>query len=181
MRRKLFFWELGGFLFTGALGTLLHFVYEWSGQSALAAWFSAVNESTWEHMKLLFVPLFLFTLVQLCFMGRTESNLLAVRSVSALTGLALIPVLYYTYTGALGLHLLWADIVIFFLADLVLFWLDYRLLSRGRCFAGWQQLLGAAALWALAFCFVWCTFRPPALPMWQSPETGVEAFLVREP
>ena len=46
MRRKLFFWELGGFLFTGALGTLLHFVYEWSGGSALAAWFSAVNEST---------------------------------------------------------------------------------------------------------------------------------------
>lgn len=181
MKRRLLIWELAGFLWTGAVGTLLHFLYDWSGKSAWAAPVSPVNESVWEHMKLLFVPLFLFTLVQLCFMGRTESNLLAVRSVSALTGLALIPVLYYTYTGALGLHLLWADIVIFFLADLVLFWLDYRLLSRGRCFAGWQQLLGAAALWALAFCFVWCTFRPPALPMWQSPETGVEAFLVREP
>ena len=181
MKRRLLIWELAGFLWTGAVGTLLHFLYDWSGKSTWAAPVSPVNESVWEHMKLLFVPLFLFTLVQLCFMGRTESNLLAVRSVSALTGLALIPVLYYTYTGALGLHLLWADIVIFFLADLVLFWLDYRLLSRGRCFAGWQQLLGAAALWALAFCFVWCTFRPPALPMWQSPETGVEAFLVREP
>ena len=181
MERRLFFWELGGFLFTGALGTLLHFVYEWSGGSMLAGAFSAVNESTWEHMKMLFVPIFLCSVVQVCLTGRNYPDLPAVRAVSALTGLALIPVLYYTYTGALGLHLLWADIVIFFLADLVLFWLDYRLLSRGRCFAGWQQLLGAAALWALAFCFVWCTFRPPALPMWQSPETGVEAFLVREP
>ena len=42
MRRKLFFWELGGFLFTGALGTLLHFAYEWSGGSVLAACVSAV-------------------------------------------------------------------------------------------------------------------------------------------
>ena len=174
MKRRLLIWDLGGFLWTGAAGTLLHFLYGWSGGSTWAAALSPVSESVWEHMKLLFVPLFLFTIAQLCLMGRTESNLLAVRGVSALTGLVLIPVLYYTYTGALGLHLLWADIAIFFLADLVLFWLDYRLLSRGRCFAGWQQLLGAAALWALAFCFVWCSFRPPALPLWQEPDRAVQ-------
>ena len=86
MRRKLFFWELGGFLFTGALGTLLHFVYEWSGGSALAAWFSAVNESTWEHMKLLFVPLFLFSVVQVCVLGRDCPHLLWSRALSTLAG-----------------------------------------------------------------------------------------------
>ena len=32
-------------MFTGALGTLLHFVYEWSGGSALAAWFSQGREA----------------------------------------------------------------------------------------------------------------------------------------
>ena len=79
MRRKLFFWELGGFLFVGALGTLLHFVYEWSGGSIPAACVSAVNESAWEHMKLLFVPLFLFSVVQVCLLGRNYPNLLAVR------------------------------------------------------------------------------------------------------
>ena len=30
----------------------------------MAALFSAVNESTWEHMKLLFFPMFVFALVQ---------------------------------------------------------------------------------------------------------------------
>ena len=95
MRKHLFFWELAGFVFTGAAGTLLHFVYEWSGGSVLAAAFSAVNESTWEHMKLLFFPLFLFSMVQFCLMGRNYPNLPAVRAVSTLTGLALIPVLPY--------------------------------------------------------------------------------------
>jgi Family of unknown function (DUF6512) len=36
-------------------GTLLHFVYGWSGQNALAGLVSPVNESVWEHTKLLVV------------------------------------------------------------------------------------------------------------------------------
>ena len=173
MRRKLFFWELGGFLFTGVLGTLLHFVYEWSGGSALAAWFSAVNESTWEHMKLLFVPLFLFSLVQVCLLGRNYPNLPAVRALGALAGIVLIPVLFYTYTGVLGFHVVWADIAVFFLADLGAFALDFCLLRRGKLSSRWMQLLGLAVLWGLAFCFVWCTFRPPRLALWRDPVTGL--------
>ena len=114
MRRRLFFWELAGFLFTGALGTALHFVYDWSGRAPAAAVFSAVNESTWEHMKLLFVPVFLFSVIQMGFLGRDCPHLLWCRALSALAGLALIPVLFYTYTGVLGYHVVWADIAVFF-------------------------------------------------------------------
>ena len=64
MQKRLLRWELIGFVFTGAVGTLLHFVYEWTGGDPLIAAFCAVNESTWEHMKLLFVPFFLFTMVE---------------------------------------------------------------------------------------------------------------------
>ncbi len=173
MRRRLFFWELGGWLFTGVAGTLLHFVYEWSGGSLPAACISAVNEATWEHMKLLFVPLFLFSLVQVCLLGRNYPNLPAVRALSVLTGTALIPVLFYTYTGILGYHVTWVDISIFFLADLGAFALDFALLRRGKLSARWMQLLGLAALWGLAFCFVWCTFHPVSLPLWRDPVTGI--------
>ena len=172
LQKRLFFWEAGGFLFTGALGVLLHFVYEWSGGSPLAAAFSAVNESTWEHMKLLYLPLFVFSLAQLCLLGRNYPNFPAVRAQSALTGLALIPILFYTYTGVLGRHFVWADIAVFFLADLGAFVLDFALLRRGRCRAGWRQVLGLAVLWGLAFCFVWCTFHPVRLALWRDPVTG---------
>lgn len=49
-------WEVAGLFVVIAAGNLLHFVYEWSGESPVAAVFSGVNESTWEHMKLLAVP-----------------------------------------------------------------------------------------------------------------------------
>ena len=172
MRKRLFYWEVAGFLFTAALGTLLHFVYDWSGGSTLAAAFSAVNESTWEHMKLLFFPAFLFSVVQVWVLGRTYPDLLEVRAKAVLTGLALIPVLFYTYTGVLGYHVMWADVAVFFLADLGAFLADFSLLRRGRLSQPWQQLLGLAALWALAFCFVWCTFRPVRLALWRDPVTN---------
>lgn len=172
MRKRLFFWELAGFLFTSALGSLLHFVYEWSGGSLAAAVVSAVNESTWEHMKLLFVPMFLFSVVQACVLGKNYPNFLAVRAVSIVTGLALIPVLYYTYTGAWGQMRDWANIAVFFLAALGAFLLDFYLLRRNRLSAPWQQVLGLIVLWALAFCFVWCTFRPPHIALWRDPLTG---------
>ena len=172
MRKRLFFWELAGFLFTSALGSLLHFVYEWSGGSLAAAVVSAVNESTWEHMKLLFVPMFLFSVVQACVLGKNYPNFLAVRAVSILTGLALIPVLYYTYTGVWGQMRDWANIAVFFLAALGAFLLDFYLLRRNRLSAPWQQVLGLIVLWALAFCFVWCTFRPPHIALWRDPLTG---------
>jgi hypothetical protein len=172
MRKRLFYWELAGFLFVGAAGSLLHFLYDWTGGSPVAAAFSAVNESTWEHMKLLFFPLFVFSLVQMCAMGKNYPDLPAVRAVTTLVGLALIPVLFYTYTGILGRDVPWVDIAIFFLADLGTFWLDFRLLRQGRLGARWQQLAGLIVLWGLAFCFVWCTFRPIPLALWQDPVTG---------
>ena len=139
MRRRLFFWELGGFLFTGALGAALHFVYDWSGRNPAAAAFSAVNESTWEHMKLLFVPVFLLSVVQVCVLGRDCPHLLWSRALSTLVGLALIPVLFYTYTGVLGFFVDWANIAVFYLADAGLFALDSWLLRRGRRGALWQD------------------------------------------
>lgn len=38
--------QMLGFIFTGVLGVLLHFLYEWSGENEYVALFSAVSEST---------------------------------------------------------------------------------------------------------------------------------------
>lgn len=172
MRRRLFYWELTGFLFTGALGMALRFVYDWSGRNPAAAFFSSVNDSTWEHMKLLFVPVFLLSVVQVGVLGRDFPHLLWCRALSVLAGLTLIPVLFYTYTGVLGVHAAWADAAVFYLADGGMFALDGWLLHRGRRVVLWRQVAGLAVLWALMFCFVWCTFRPPHIALWQDPVTG---------
>ena len=67
MKQRSILWQAAGFAAVTLGGTILHFLYGWTGGSVLIAPFSGVNESTWEHMKLLFWPLFLFALVQRLF------------------------------------------------------------------------------------------------------------------
>ena len=172
MGKRLDGWSLAGFLTVSVLGTLAHFCYEWSGRKLLVGAFCAVNESTWEHMKLLFFPVLLFTMVQLAAAKERDGAVPAARAVSVTAGLALIPALYYTYTGVWGRHVMWADIAIFYLAAALVFWLDTRLRRRQRLWKTWQQTAGLVWLWVLAFPFVWWTFRPPHIGIFLDPVTG---------
>ena len=40
------------FLFVSIIGTLFHFTYDYFNHNKVASIFSAVNESTWEHIKM---------------------------------------------------------------------------------------------------------------------------------
>ena len=52
--------ELVSFVIASALGVLFHFMYEWTGENAIAGLFFPINESTWEHMKLVFFPMLVY-------------------------------------------------------------------------------------------------------------------------
>ena len=77
-------WELAGLFVTLILGNLLHFVYEWSGGSSVVAAFAAVNESTWEHMKLLVVPWAVWSLVEAVALRGSRRPVLPARAVGLL-------------------------------------------------------------------------------------------------
>ena len=82
--RKWRTWEVLGLIFVLAAGNLLHFVYDWSGQSPVVGVLASVNESTWEHMKLLFVPFFLFTMVQFIVFAEPLRSFFAAKAASIL-------------------------------------------------------------------------------------------------
>ena len=173
MEKRLFRWELGAALFTAVLGTLLHFTYDWSGQLKLVGAFSAVNESVWEHTKLVFVPMFLEFFYHVRALGSTWPNLPAARAAGSLTAIAVIIAGFYTYTGICGTHALWADILLFLAAVVWGFFVEFRLLHRGRLSVLWAQILGLLLLWGLAFLFVWWTFYPPGLPLFYDATQGL--------
>lgn len=168
MKKPLNYWQIGGFIFTCITGTLLHFAYNWSNQSVFFAPFSAINESIWEHMKLLFFPMFVFALVENFFLGNEYENFWCVKLLGITLGILLIPVLYYSYTGMFGIEKDWINISIFFLANAVAYLLETWLLKRGlpRCV---QPLLALFLLCLIAFVFVVFTFAPPTIPLFEPP------------
>ncbi len=102
-----------GFVFISIVGTLLHFVYDWSKHNKFLSLFVAVNESTWEHLKLGVIPTFVWALVGLFF---GYNNFAIAVFVALLTIVVLIPTIFYSYTRYTNKPILKIDISTFFLA-----------------------------------------------------------------
>lgn len=131
------------FIFISVLGVLLHFTYEWSGDNAVVGLFSAVNESTWEHLKLLFFPFLLLTILEVLLRGNMlPEQFLPARVLGILAGMGGIVVGFYTLQGVLGRNYDALNIALYFAGVLLSLFVEnkrYRkssLLStknRSRC------------------------------------------------
>lgn len=167
-------WAVIGLLWTLAAGNLLHFVYDWTGKSVAAALFSAVNESTWEHMKLLAVPWILFSIVE-CIALRSGGTT-APRAAGLLAGLAAIPLLFYGYKGIVGKGSMIVDILIFQVAVLLAFWVSWTLQKRRQLSGGGWTVLGISVLLGVWALFLLFTFRAPDLAVFIDPVTGTRGI-----
>ena len=168
MKRKSFLWQWAGFGAATFGGTILHFLYDWTGKSILVAPFSGVNESTWEHMKLLYWPLFFFALVQRPFF-REQKNYWCVKLVEILLGLTLIPVLFYTYNGAFGKSPDWVNIAIFYVTAALVFLFERWAFKNDKLHCKHPRLAFAGICLSGAL-FVVFTFAPPEIPLFQNPK-----------
>jgi hypothetical protein len=169
MKRSIGLWQLIGFAVTSLTGTLLHFLYDWLGEAVWVAPFSAVNESTFEHMKLLFWPLFIFAIIQ-SFFFRDRENFWCIKLRGTLFGLILIPVLFYTYNGVIGKSPDWINIAIFFISAAALFIYETVLFNK-KNFTCLSSKLSFILLTVIAILFVTFTFRTPEIGLFEDPIT----------
>ena len=170
MKRSVGIWQLMGFAVTSLGGTLLHFLYDWSGEAAFIAPFSGVNESTWEHIKILFWPVFIYAVIQSLFF-REYKNFWCVKLRGALLGLMLIPVMFYTYNGAVGKSPDWLNIAIFFISTFILYLYEANQLDK-ESFYFCSSRLSFAILCVIGFLFIFFTFNAPHLAIFKDPLTS---------
>lgn len=165
-------WFVAATIFVLITGTLLHFVYEWSGGNPLAGIFGTVNESTWEHLKLVFWPSLIFAIIEYPYIGKDYENYAVAKAITFYTGIILIIVLFYTYMGITGKHSLVIDLLIFFISVVVSQWIGYQILGSDKSFGKECNLIAVLAILMLILAFTVFTFRPPHLPLFQDPITG---------
>jgi hypothetical protein len=103
-----------GIIIICVVGTLLHFTYELSHHNKLVAVFSAVNESVWEHIKICMTPTILWSVYEIIKYG-FNSNFLVAKSLSLLTIIILIPILFYSYTAFTKKSILFIDVICFYI------------------------------------------------------------------
>ena len=170
MKRSIGLWQLLGFAVTSLFGTVLHFLYDWLGKAVWVAPFSGVNESTWEHMKLLFWPMLLFAVAQRFFFPERE-DFWSVKLRGTLLGLALIPVLFYTYNGVIGKSPDWLNIAIFFVSAAIAYVYETRLFRSEKGYPD-SPKAALAVLGVIAMLFAVFTFLTPQIGIFEDPLTG---------
>ena len=157
------------------IGTLSHFLYEWTGKSRYIGIIAPVNESVWEHLKLVFFPIMLLTAFEsLAYrkMNIRMGNLMQVKVVSALLGMAFTVVVYYTYSGIVGKNYLIADIMLFIASMISAYVFSARKLKEGAS----ETSGGLMSAWVLFFAvfvaFALFTFNPPEINLFLDPASG---------
>ena len=170
MKRSIVLYQFLGFAVTSFTGTVLHFLYGMLGKAVWIAPFSGVNESTWEHMKLLFWPMLIYAAVQRL-LFRDSKGFWCIKLRGILMGLTLIPVIFYTYNGVIGKSPDFINIAIFFVSAAVSYIYETRLFNKDA-FRCKQQRSAFIALCVIAASFVLFTFITPNLGIFKDPLTG---------
>ncbi len=164
--KSLKFYMICGIVFVSILGTLLHFAYIWSGNNIFIGLFSPINESIWEHTKLIFFPLLLYTMYLDIKKGKEYPCITSAMGFASLFGVFLIIVLFYTYSGMLGFHVAFVDISIFYISVLLVFYLAYRFANSCKL-ESYSMLLQILQI-AFLCLFIFFTFFPPNLPLFMT-------------
>lgn len=103
------------FIIISLVRTICHFLYDWTNHNKFIGLFAAVNESTWEHIKIALTPTLLWGLID-GFLYGANTNYFLAKSLSLLIMIIVIPILFYLYSYLLKKHILIIDILIFYIA-----------------------------------------------------------------
>ena len=167
-KNKFLKFQIFSTIFTWLLGTLLHFTYEWSNKNSIIAVFSAVNESTWEHLKLLFFPMLITTIIGYFYLKPKENykNFLCAKTLGILAALSFVVVFFYTYTGIIGTNFAVLDVGSFFMGGLLGEFVAYKLTKNNVKCSDWSAVI---ILTILFLCFIIFIYYPPNIGLFANP------------
>ena len=163
-------WQIITVIDSIILGTLLHFTYELSGENMIVGLFSAVNESTWEHLKLAFFPMLLMAIIGCFIIGKRTNNYWFAQALGILTAMSFITTFFYTYRGILGINIDALNIGSFIIAILLGGFISYRILTSGKIYNA--ERVSIVFLIIVLLSFELYTFEPPQIALFEDPLTG---------
>lgn len=153
-------WTIGGGLAVTILGVTLHYVYPLSGGSPVVGLLAPVNESVWEHLKLGYTALILFSAFEYPRLRERVNNYFAARLLGVIALELTVLAIFYGYTLMTRRHVVWVDIMSYVAGVAVCQGMAWRLLRRKPLWAG-SGVLAAVLLIALGVIFAVFTFHPP--------------------
>ncbi|MBQ3352810.1 hypothetical protein IJG89_00445 [Candidatus Saccharibacteria bacterium] len=163
-----------GFVVISLVGTLAHFLYDWTHHNKIIGLFTAVNESTWEHIKIALTPSLLWCLYDGFFYG-LEPNYFLAKLMSLLVLVIFIPCVFYSYKKLVHHPILFVDISSFYIAIFLSQLTFYSILILNPI-SYIFQFISCFGLFVFFGCYMTLTLQPLKNFIFKDPITGKYGF-----
>ncbi len=159
------------FIISVILGTLFHFAFEYTGGNQILGAFVPVNESIWEHLKLILLPSIIVGIMEYFIFGKYFSGYFGAKGIATVIGMLFVLVGYYTYSGILGTDFAIANILLFIGGTALTSILTYLFTFKSN-FNDTVSIIGILIITVLLIAFMTFTFNPPMLELFRDPLSG---------
>lgn len=157
--KKTILWDLGLLAMLLLAGTLLPRYSSVIPNASILRCFLPINESVWEHLKLLFYPAALIAVIRYLVTGNLQKGIVTTYAMGLVQAELLFIILCYTLHGVLGTPPEWLNTAILCTCGIYLtVYLRYRANHQKR-----SSLAGLLTLLLMAAGFVWFTYAPPQI------------------
>lgn len=160
-------YTLLGILVSFAVGSLFHFLYSLTGECFIIGLFVPINESIFEHTKMVVLPVFIWWFIFYLF--RKKDLFVNAWFTSALiamiSAIIAIPMLFYFYSQAFGIESLIIDILILLASLAIGQILGLHYYRHGK---GIEYHFAIFLMIVIIILFAFFTINPPAFPIFNS-------------
>lgn len=165
LKQKTFF--ILSTIFSIILGTVLHFTYNFLHKPFVLGFFLPINESVFEHLKLVLIPLTLVGIVY-TILFKKQKNLWYYISISTIISMIFIPLAHYSYTNLFNISSAIFDIVIYMIAMTFANSYTYLKLTK-ETKQNDKNSIGILLLITIYFIYTIFTIYPPQIELFKDP------------
>lgn len=166
-RIKLETYTLIGILVLFVVGSLFHFLYSLTGECFIVGLFVPINESIFEHTKMVVLPIFIWW--SIFYLFRKKDLFVNAWFTSALiamiSAIIAIPMLFYFYSQAFGIESLVIDILILLVSLAIGQILGLHYYRHGK---GIEYHFAIFLMIVIIILFAFFTINPSAFPIFNS-------------
>ena len=151
--KNIWWWILA----TVLLGTIWHFIYQMSGDNFIVGLVAPINESVWEHLKIVFFPLVIVGLVAYFRLKPNKGNFCTGLLVGSLTGMMIVFFGFYLYTSIIGESLI-IDILLFIASIIVAMYISWWFVINTKKIM-WLEILSSIGLVGITGILIYLTLN----------------------
>lgn len=161
-------WRSAGIITLTILGFGLHYLFSWTNGSNIIGLFVPVNESVWEHLKLGYWSVVLFSIVEHLFVNRSVNNYYPAKAIGVLALEMTIIIIFYGYTFIAHKDIFLIDIFSYILGVILCQYITY-IFFKLNPFYRLLNWVSFAVFISIGILFGVLTYYPPHIALFKDP------------